>query len=277
MKNYKWFMGIDVSKGKLDITVLEEGDKVLYEQISNDKEGLQGFIKKLKGHQGFIWGQCLVCAEHTGIYNAPLLAMAQKYRWDLCLESAVQIKQSGGLQRGKNDEVDSYRIALYAYKNMKFLRLWQPARQVLIKLQKLSGLRCRLTNARNQLATALKEDKAFLDKSVTEIIQSSCKQSIAALNADIKLAEKKIKEVIQSDAELKRLFDMVESVPGVGPVIAVEMIATTNEFKNIADPRKYACYSGVAPFEHRSGSSVRGRTRTSKKANRYVKSLLEVV
>lgn len=46
--------------------------------------------------------------------------------------------------------------------------------------------------------------------------------------------------------------------------------------KNINDPRKYACYSGVAPFEHSSGSSIRGRTRTSKKANQHVKSLLHM-
>lgn len=276
MEKYEWFMGIDVSKGKLDITLLKGSEKALYQVIENSVKSLQVFNKQLNNLNGFDWNKCLVCIEHTGIYNAHLLATAQKYKWQLCLESAVQIKYSGGLQRGKNDTVDSYRIALYAYKNIKFLRLWQPERMILVKLKKLSALRCRLIQAKKQLGTALKEDKSFLDKSITKIIEKCNKHSIDALNADIKVTDKKIEEVIKEDKELKALFDIVESVPGAGPVIALEMITTTNEFKNIQDPRKYACYSGIAPFEHSSGSSTRGKTRTSKKANQYVKSLLHM-
>ncbi|RZK16725.1 MAG: IS110 family transposase, partial [Flavobacterium sp.] len=51
---------------------------------------------------------------------------------------------------------------------------------------------------------------------------------------------------------------------------------SSNEFKDITDPRKFACYSGVAPFEHRSGSSVRGKSRVSSLGNKAVKSLLHL-
>lgn len=54
------------------------------------------------------------------------------------------------------------------------------------------------------------------------------------------------------------------------------MILNTNEFKNISEPKKYACYSGVVPFEHRSGSSVRGRSRVSHFANKNSKRLLHM-
>ena len=276
MQNYKWFMGIDVSKAKLDVTLLEGSSKVLYHLIGNDLKGLEGLIKRLESVEGFSWKECLVCAEHTGIYNAHLLTIAQKHSWSLCLESGVQIKLSGGLQRGKNDIVDSYRIALYAFKNVTELKLWQPCRSVLTALQKLSGLRCRLINAKKQLATALQEDKGFIDKQLLKIMERCNRRSIKALDKDIKLTDEKIVAVIESDEELKKLFAIVESVPGIGTVTAVEIIITTNEFKHIKDPRKYACYSGVAPFEHTSGSSIRGRTRTSKKANQYVKSILHM-
>jgi transposase len=274
MQNYKWFMGIDVSKAKLDITLLKGSEKVFYQMIDNDEEGLIGFIKSLKDHKEFKWEECLVCAEHTGIYNAHLLTIAQKYKWHLCLESGMQIKKSGGLQRGKNDIVDSYRIAVYACKNVNFLKLWQPSRAVLESLKKLATTRCRLITVRTQLSTALKEDKKFTDKKLMKTLEQCNKRSLAALDKDIKLTEKKIQDVIASDKELKMLFDIVESVPGIGSVIAVQMLTTTGEFKQITDPRQYACYSGVAPFEHSSGSSIRGRTKTSKMANQYVKSLL---
>ena len=52
------------------------------------------------------------------------------------------------------------------------------------------------------------------------------------------------------------------SVPGVGSTTATEVIVATNEFKAINKPKKLACHAGVAPFEYKSGSSVRTVGRT---------------
>ena len=93
------------------------------------------------------------------------------------------------------------------------------------------------------------------------------------MKADLKAVDKKIKELIDQDPILKELFDIaechpaecrtaecrpVDSVKGIGPVIATEVLITTNELKaagdpDITDPKKYACCSGFAPFEHSSG------------------------
>jgi transposase len=194
----------------------------------------------------------------------------------VCLESSVQIKQSGGLLRGKSDKVDSYRIALYAFKNKEFLRLWQPERNVVKHLRRLSSIRERLLNAKKQLMNAVKEDKKFIDKRAFAQMVKCCQQSVKALQQDIERTEKEIEKVIESDQTLKELFAIIESVPGVGKVTATEIVINTNEFKRINNPRKYACYAGVAPFEHSSGTSVRGKTRTSKKANLKAKSLLHM-
>ena len=67
--------------------------------------------------------------EHTGVYGNHLLAVLQLFTVDTWLESAVQIKRSLGLTRGKNDKVDSKRIALYAFKNQTDIKLWQPPRK----------------------------------------------------------------------------------------------------------------------------------------------------
>lgn len=276
MENYQWFMGIDVSKGKLDITLLAGCEKCHYTTIENSVESIRDYLKALKSSFKFSIQHCLVCMEHTGIYNAHVLEIAQQQKWKLCLESAVQIKQSGGLQRGKNDRVDSYRIALYAFKNQAFLKLWQPAREVITKLRKLSAMRSRLIAARKQLNQAIKEDKAFQDKDSTTLLEGCCRNSIDVMDQDIEKTEKAISNLIDEDEDLKKMFGIIESVPGVGRIVATIMVITTNEFKDIKDARKYACYSGVAPFEHMSGSSIRGKTRTSKKANLQVKSLLHM-
>jgi transposase len=194
----------------------------------------------------------------------------------VCLESSVQIKQSGGLQRGKNDKIDSDRIALYAYKNRDFLKLWKPERRVIGQLRRLSSMRERLLNAKTQLNAGLSEDKKFGDKYLNKQMVTCCKSTMLAIEHDIKKTEAAISAVIESDDQLRNLYRIIESVPGVGKVTATEIIINTNEFKRINDPRKYACYAGVAPFEHSSGISVRGKTRVSKKANLKAKSLLHM-
>lgn len=273
---YQWFIGIDVSRQTLDITVLSNGEKKMYEQIPNSDSAIKAFLKKLSAEQKILPADCVFCLEHTGIYNAHFLKVMEEKKLPVCLESSVQIKQSGGLQRGKNDKIDSYRIALYAYKNREFLTLWQPERSVISHLRRLSGIRERLLNAKKQLTKALKEDKSFISKSSSAQMNRCCKDSLKALAEDIKRTEAEIEKVIEQDERLKELFSFIESVPGVGKITATEIVINTNEFKRISDPRKYACYAGVAPFEHSSGTSVRGKTRTSKKANLKAKSLLHM-
>ena len=102
------------------------------------------------------------------------------------------------------------------------------------------------------------------------------KNSDAALKKDLAKVEAKIKKVVDADERLKELFGLITSVDGIGAITAVNMITATNEFKNFKDPSKFVCYVGVAPFEYRSGSSVRGRTRVSHQANKKMKTLLHM-
>lgn len=274
--NYQWFIGIDVSKATLDITLLQGSETKKYFQIENTERHIRLFVNKLVQHEKVQLKESVFCLEHTGIYNAHLLKVMEEKQLQVCVESATHIKQSGGLLRGKSDKVDSYRIALYAFKNKEFLKLWQPERSVIKDLRKLCTVRERLLNARKQLKTALREDVKFSSKRAVAQISGCCKHTLAALERDIKTTDQAIKELIEADPRLKELFGYIESVPGVGRVTAAEMVINTNEFKRIPTPRKYACYAGVAPFEHRSGTSVRGKTRTSKKANLKAKSLLHM-
>jgi len=278
MKKYVWFMGIDVSKGKLDIALMKGAEKCVQATIENNVAAIKDFLKETRESlPKFSMVSCLVCMEHTGIYNNHLLRVSEQQKWNLCLEAAVQIKQSGGLQRGKNDQIDALRIAQYAYKNRDTLKLWQPPRKVITRLKKLSSMRERLIGAKKQLTRTLKEDAPFQTREETKSLADCCESTIIALKEDIEKTDKAIAEVIKGDPELKRLFAIMESIPCIGKVTAVTMLVTTNEFKDIKDPRKFACYAGVAPFEHTSGSSVRGRTRVSKKANLRVKSLFHLV
>ena len=95
----------------------------------------------------------------------------------VCLEAAIHIKLSSGLQRGKNDQIDAVRIAQYACKNSTELKLWQPKRMVIQQLKHLSALRGRLINACKQLTVAINETISF-DKAAANESKKLCKASL---------------------------------------------------------------------------------------------------
>jgi transposase len=274
--NWNYFIGIDVSKLSVEICILLGKEKVLNKSIENDPKALLKFWKEAsKGLIGFKSEHILCCMEHTGIYNTHLLSFFTEKNVAICLENPTHIKLSGGLQRGKTDEVDAERIAVYAYKEKETLKLWTPTREVVKKLKHLSVLRVRLIDAKKMLSVPTKEMNEF-DKQAARLISKLCEKTLRQIDKDLKAVEDNIQKIIDEDETLKRLFEIITSVSGIGGVTAVEILITTNEFKNINSAKKYACYSGLAPFEYSSGTSIRGKSRVSHRANKRVKTLLHM-
>lgn len=270
------YIGIDVSKNTLDWAVYTNNHIVWQTQSENAPVAIRAVIKRLQALPSFSCSTCVVCMEHTGLYNAHALEVLFQAQFPIWLEASLHIKQAGGLQRGKSDSIDAQRIAEYAYRFQDRLRLWQPPRPVMKKLAELTRLRQRLQGMISQLKVPLTEQKRFGDKSLTAQLGQHCSSSLKALINDLKGVEKAIKLLIADDPTLKSLFELVTSIPGVGQVVATELVLASDEFKAINDPKKLACHAGVAPFEHSSGSSVRGKTRVNHQARKSLKTLLHM-
>jgi len=275
-KNFKYFVGVDVSKNTLDYSVVKENKEVFSFQSENSNKGIKSFIKELKSKGIKDLSEVLFCAEHTGIYNNHLVYFLNEKGGTIWLESAMHIKRSIGLQRGKNDKVDAQRIALFAYKNREDAKIFEVPREVIIKLNYASKLRSHLLKTINGFGVQIKEIEKFEGKEVAKKFKTNCKETLKALKSDLKDVNENIQNIIKSDDRLNQLFTIIKSVDGVGNVIATEVIISTNEFKNINDPDKYACYCGVVPFDHLSGTSVRGKPRVSSMANKVLKTLFHM-
>jgi transposase len=275
--NYTHFIGIDVSKLWLDFAVVHQNQLLFHLRTENSIAGVQSFVKQLKkAISDYDLNTYIFCMEHTGIYNNHLLNYLYKKQANIWLESGLHIKQSSGLQRGKNDKVDAKRIAMYAYKNRDEVKLWKPRRDVVEQLKHLTVLRTRLVNVSKQIKTPLKESGSFISKKINYTSTQLCKNTIKSVQKDLEAVEQKIQLVIKSYPELNRLFNIITSIVGIGPVTATEIIITTNEFKDISCAKKFACYSGVAPYDYGSGTSIRGKTRVSHMANKNIKTLLHM-
>lgn len=269
---FNWFIGIDVSKKTLDISIRDSKSVIHVEQIENSEKSLKSCFKDLKRLDVNI-KEALICMEHTGVYCTPVIEVAEKLNLALWIENASQIKLSIGVQRGKNDKIDSIRIADYAYRFQDKVKLKQPERSSMKELKSLVAARKCLVENLKQLKVVAKEKDHYLSKA---LFARYFKKSIEALKADLTKIEKQIQLVIKNDERLNELYNLVTSVKGIGEVVGVHMIITTNEFIDINEPKKYACYAGVAPFEHSSGISINGRKRVSRQANMETKSLLHM-
>lgn len=272
---FTYFIGIDVSKNELDFAVMQGKLFLFHKETPNTPEAVKALLKELGQLCGFELSKAVFCMEHTGIYNNHLLASLHKKQANICLEAASQIKNSMGNVRGKNDKVDAIRIADYAYRNREALRLWRPKREAVQRLAYLSTTRSRLLNAQKLLKMPLREAHGFVDQGILKQSGKVCSQSMKALRSDLEQVEAAIDQVIQEDAELNRLFGIITSVTGVGKVTATQIVITTNEFRDIRDPKRFACYSGVAPFVRESGL-MKGKARVSNMANKTVKTLLHM-
>jgi len=269
------YIGIDVSKNELDFAVMEGKQLLFHEEIQNTPSAIGIFMKKLLKLRGFIAEHSLFCMEHTGIYSQHLLSILYGKKVKICLESALRIKNSMGNLRGKNDKVDAVRIGEYAYRNQETVRLWEPKREVIQELSHLAALRSRLVEVGKIIKTPLKENGVFMRKGMERLTNHLCSKTIKGLETDLERVEEAIDQIITSDAELKRLFAIVTSVSSIGKVTAVMILVTTNEFKDIKDPKKFACYAGVAPFPNESGL-FKGKPRVSHQANKKMKTLLHL-
>jgi len=272
---FTFFLGIDVSKEKLDFALNSGKTQMLHQVVENTPKAIEAFLKDLRQVTDFCFDQTLVCLEHTGIYSNHILKILYKKKTKIWLENAVQIKRSLGLARGKSDKVDAGRIATYAYDRREYARFWEPKREIVEKLAYFSTLRSSLVDSQKRLSTSLKEVNGFIDKSFCKKAKEVTNKTINALAKDIEKVEAEIDTIIKSDAELTRIFNQITSVKGVGPVIASHIIIYTNEFKDISNPKKFACYAGVAPFPNESGK-FKGRTKVSHMANKKMKSLLSL-
>lgn len=272
---FEFFIGIDVSKNELDFSVQQGKCFLFHREIINEPEAIKTLLKEISRLKGFCLSNSVFCMEHTGIYSNHLLSCLYQKNTNICLESATHIKKSLGNLRGKNDKVDSMRIATYAYKNRDELRLWAPRREEIQQLAHLSSTRSRLIKVKKILNTPLKEYGSFVKKKDIRQNTDVCKKALDGIEASLENVEKSIMAIINTDPELKRLFSLVTSVVGIGKVIAIQLIVTTNEFKNINNAKSFACYAGLVPYVEESGI-FKGKGRISHMANKKVKTVLHM-
>lgn len=271
-----FILGIDVSKDSLDVCLIRVSDnQQLCHKLNNNSSGFRRMKAWLKQHGCEAGPETLCCLEHTGLYTRQVVhyLMARDVR--VWMESALQIKRSIGMIRGKDDKVDAQRIARYALLHQREAKCVNLSGVTLERLRDLQANRSRLLKALQSIKVTIKELLA-VDPVSGKTLEQVNKKAIRGIEKSMEQVEEKMQQFIAKDDELKKKYDLLTSIKGVGKVLAISLLVYTQGFTRMDDARKLACYCGVAPFEYRSGTSVMGRTGVSKFANKELKHFLHM-
>lgn len=265
---FKWFIGIDISKKTLDATMYDKASlkKPKHIKVSNNLNGFRELIRWIR-KQGSLIEESLISMEHTGVYGNDLAVFLDQKRISYSMVSPLHIKRSLGLTRGKNDKVDSFQISRFCYLHREELQL---SKFPSITIQKLRGL----INERERIVKMQATEKQVLKELKVQSSGSSNKRvkaRLAHFSQDINSIEREIEQIINAEPDIQENYILARSVIGIGMVNAVLFIIYSNNFQGFANARKYACYSGIAPFESSSGTSIRGKTKVSHLANKRIK------
>ncbi|MDR1645921.1 MAG: transposase [Tannerellaceae bacterium] len=151
---FKIYLSIDVSKLKLDVFIRENQ---VHRLFKNDLNGFELLVCWLQEQTRQPLQSILVCFEHTGLYSMPLAIFMEERNISFSMIPSLEIKRSLGITRGKNDFVDSKRIAEFAYRFRDKISVTKLPVAAIRKIHSLLTLRNRLVTNMSGYATSRNE------------------------------------------------------------------------------------------------------------------------
>jgi transposase len=231
------FVGIDVAKDKLDVFIDSTGELFT---VANGPEGTATIRQRLAGRK-----VKLIVLEHSGRYE-------RRCALDL-MDAALPValinpRQSRDFARAinwfaKNDRIDGRLLAEFARRVEP--RPSERTPQNRAELDELVGRRRQLVQMRGA-------ESARLQQAQFKSIRSSIQKVLRQLDAQVQDLERRIAKLIENDDDWRGKGQLLQSVPGVGPVVASTLVAELPELGKV-NRQEIAALVGLAPFDRESG------------------------
>ena len=235
------FVGIDVSKAHLDLFVEGRG----HGRILNQAGAIEGMIKGMPR-------PCFVVLEATGSYDAALRQALEKAEVAYARVNPEQARDFARAigRRAKTDAVDARMLAEMGRRlSLEPTPAADPARQALTRWQR----------RRDQLVAMRQQEKVRLVEERDQALAAELRGHIAELDQRVAEADRRIAGLLNESPSLAEAERRIRSVPGVGRVTAVTLLALMPEL-GARSPKQIAALAGLAPFNVDSGDK-RGQRR----------------
>jgi len=255
------FVGIDVSKARLDVAVRPWGQS---ESVTNDEAGIKSLVKRLGEIQ-----PALIVLEATGGVERQLTRALVNAELPVVVINPRQVRDFAKAtgQLAKTDSIDALVLARFAEAVRPALRPLPD--EVTLELRGLIARRRQLTEMivaeRNRLGGASKTVRKRIDAHVRW------------LEAELQRADGDLDQSIRQSPIWQEKEDLLRSIPGIGPVISRTLLAELPELGGL-NRKQIASLVGIAPLNRDSGT-LRGRRaiwggRASVRAALYMAALV---
>lgn len=240
----KCYIGIDISKANLDVYILPHKK---YMQFENNVKGLRKLIKKIKS-----FPEASIVMEATGGYEDLAAQSLQNEKLKVSIVNPRLVRDFAKAlgKLAKTDKIDAEVIALYAEMIKPRVNTEYNEKQ-----RKLAKFNLR----RGQIVKLLMIEKNHLEITANES-KKSIERIIKVLEKELKLIEATLKEFIKNDDDYRQKNELLQSIKGVGAVVAAGILANMPELGSM-DSKEVAALAGLAPFNRDSGS-MRGKRTT---------------
>lgn len=248
MESYNNFIGIDI--GKFNFVVAVHGKKSVKE-YENTSSGIEQFMKDFRKELP----QALCVLEPTGGYEMRLLFSLCEKEFTVHRAHTRKVKnfiRSFG-NEAKTDKLDAKSLSLYGFERATVLDLFKPQSKESVKLYEL-------VQRRRDLKQMLVAEKNRIKSPRTENIMQSLKTVIDFLSRELHSISEEIDKLIGQDVTLKAKKKILRTIPGIGNIIANELIVLLPELGQLSR-REIASLAGLAPISKDSGKSI-GYRRT---------------
>lgn len=263
-----FYLGIDVSKAKLDCLLLDvASNKRKSKIVPNSSEGFHILLAWLDKQQA---RDAHAVMEPTGIYHEQAALALSDAGLKVSLVNPAQLRKfaQGVGVKSKTDAADSAVLARYgATQNPA---LWQPPSA---HVRELHALLAR----RDAVAEDLQREKNRAEKTAAAampaLVQQSIEQSITFLSTELENLQQAIDQHIDRHPDLRDKRALLLSIPGVGSRVSDHLTALLAS-RDFDHAEQLAAYLGLVPVAWESGSSVHGRPHLSKAGPAHLRKLL---
>jgi transposase len=267
-------LGIDVSKLTLDCYLSEGIEKKARHsckfQMSNSEAGFKELAQNL-AKRGIGIEQMTIVLEPTSQYHKALLYWLYAHKARACLVNPADVRhfaKSLG-KYSKSDGLDCFVLAQFA--QTRELITWQPPARIIQNLDSLLHLRHQIVVERGAAQVRLSE----LPSDALQTVKDCYSKTLEHFKAMEKEVNHEIQKLIDSDVSLKQKHKLLQTSPGIGPVVASLMLVIF-ETKQFTKSCQVPAFCGVTPKEFQSGTSVLGQTRMTKRGPAQVRAGLRM-
>jgi len=261
MKKVKFSVGIDISCDFFTITILSFSlEMIAQAEFFMTQEGFQQFELWLKKNK-VTRKNCRLVMEATGVYPEQLCLYLHNAGYWFAVACPLKVKKAFGIKFNNNDWTASKSIAEYGIRFYDELSQWQPPDEILDQVKMLLSFREQLVKS----CTAYKNRCHAIKKKIvqSQSVLKSTKDLIEKAQGVIKEIEKEIVVLLKSDSKLGSLYLMIKSVPGVGILLAAELLVVTKGFTKTVNHKEIAAYLGICPAKKQSGKDTHRKAKST--------------